>query len=191
MKTIFKKSLFQPELPQKSPTFHHFPQKPPFCQNSIRNLLLSVTIPSESSFFLSEFHQKPPSVCENSFRIIFFSVRILSKTYIFLSIFPQKLLSLSQNILRNIHLSARFPSENLFQNSLKTFFLFFLSKYPQNLIFCQIPLRQLLLSEFPQKLTLYSEDSSETFFFMSGFSHKSHSFSQNFLRNLVLSVKIA
>ena len=108
MKTIFKKSLFQPELPQKSPTFHHFPQKPPFCQNSIRNLLLSVTIPSESSFFLSEFHQKPPSVCENSFRIIFFSVRILSEKSDFLSemsIFESETSSFCQNSPRNVCLS--------------------------------------------------------------------------------------
>ena len=165
--SLLKKSLFQSELPQKSPTFHHFPQKPSFCQNSIRNLLLFVTIPSESSFILWEFSQKHTSFYLYSLKNCFLFLKISSETSIFLSDSPQKT-------------PVKIPSET-----------FFLSKYLQNLIFCQIPLGKLFLSEFPQKLTLYSEDSSETFFFMSGFSHKAHSFSQNFLRNLVLSVKIA
>ena len=101
---LLKKSLFQSELPQKSPTFHHFPQKPSFCQNSIRNLLF-VTIPSESSFILWEFSQ-----------IIHLSIYIPSETAFSFSKYPQKHPSFFQIPLRK--LLSKFPQKPSFSQNI-------------------------------------------------------------------------
>ena len=81
-------------IPSGSPWFSKF--TPSFCQNSLRNVLLSVRILSEKSDFLSEtfiFQSETSSFCQNSPRNVCLSIKIFvfpSETSFFLSEFPQK-----------------------------------------------------------------------------------------------------
>ena len=67
-------------IPSGSPWFSEFTQKrPSFCQNSLRNVHLSVRILSEKSYFLSEtfiFQSETSSFCQNSTRNVCLSIKI-------------------------------------------------------------------------------------------------------------------